>query len=243
MAAGQGKGEGCRFPFPSTVHEALRASLLIESNKICYSKSIPGRPRKAIRQGNWHSQSNESDVYVASKYFRSLCTRGPFPFVKEKGMLLPIPLDVMISKNNRNVLVEKKEDKIKKMVLFWNSTLRNEFNNSDDFTPYCLPVPVVPPNKESHLKGWWTLQQFSNYLNGDFNFDFTNVSDEQLWKSEYRVGIKIDSETFTAAENQIYASSYMRLKDNCSLLCQAELKDQTQKNQNFAKIELDIDWR
>jgi hypothetical protein len=29
MSAGQGKGTGARVPFPSTLHEALRASLLL----------------------------------------------------------------------------------------------------------------------------------------------------------------------------------------------------------------------
>lgn len=28
MSASQGKGAGCRMPFPSTLHEAFRASLL-----------------------------------------------------------------------------------------------------------------------------------------------------------------------------------------------------------------------
>ncbi|MCX8090869.1 MAG: hypothetical protein N3I86_08045, partial [Verrucomicrobiae bacterium] len=57
MSAGQGKGAGCRMPFPSTLHEAFRASLLRARGETGLKKEIPGRPRAADRKGNWHALS------------------------------------------------------------------------------------------------------------------------------------------------------------------------------------------
>jgi CRISPR type III-B/RAMP module-associated protein Cmr3 len=118
MSAGQGKGAGARMPFPSTLHEAFRASLLRANGETTHGKSEEGRPRDADRRLNWHGKSHEKPVLIATKAFRSLRTVGPLPLleldrdgksvtwkdrregretgvqVSYAGLLLPVPADV-----------------------------------------------------------------------------------------------------------------------------------------------------
>ena len=66
MAAGQGTGHGCRLPLPSTLHEALRTSLLSTTD------FAPG-------QGGRGTRDKRSDRdFEGNTAFQSLRTRGPF---------------------------------------------------------------------------------------------------------------------------------------------------------------------
>src|SRR6516165_7963059 len=95
MSAGQGRGAGARIPFPSTLHEAFRASLLLSIGKQADAKRVPGRPTNAARKGNWNESGATTDRFVASRDFRSLQCVGPFPWNEQNrnGLLLPVPLD------------------------------------------------------------------------------------------------------------------------------------------------------
>jgi len=118
MSAGQGKGAGCRMPFPSTLHEAFRASLIRANGITTNGKREEGRPRTADRKGNWRAQGHDGKTFIATREFRSLHTIGPLPLIlpdrdgsplvwKQRrfdhetdvevsyyGLLLPVPLDV-----------------------------------------------------------------------------------------------------------------------------------------------------
>lgn len=120
MSAGQGKGAGCRLPFPSTLHEAFRSSLLLWAGERPEGKCEEGRPRHAPKRGTWHDQAwpKQDRRLIATRAFRSLRIAGPLPVVERDregsplvwkqrrfgketgvkvtyaGLLLPVPLDV-----------------------------------------------------------------------------------------------------------------------------------------------------
>ncbi len=91
MSAGQGKGAGCRLPFPSTLHEAFRASLLRVSGETATEKTANGardltvRSPREIRRGNsapiTAQRLQHGRGQIASKAFQSLRTVGPLPFL------------------------------------------------------------------------------------------------------------------------------------------------------------------
>ena len=78
MSAGQGRGAGCRLPFPSTVHEAFRHSLLRLHGRDTKGKHLTGR----------------NDKKIATTAYQSLRLRGPLPWHQDHGHLFPVPLDV-----------------------------------------------------------------------------------------------------------------------------------------------------
>src|SRR6516162_6757120 len=99
MSAGQGSGSGARMPLPSTFHEAIRASLLLANGVKSCGKNVPGRPTKSARTGDWRQGNESTDRFIATKAFRSLQCVGPFPWDENKGLLLPVPLDVAFERD------------------------------------------------------------------------------------------------------------------------------------------------
>jgi len=250
MQAGVGKGAGSRFPFPTTLHEAFRSSLLLSIGKTVLEKKIPGRPKEAVRKGNWHDEIEDSPVKIAAREFRSLCTVGPFPYLDGGGLFLPVPMDVTVEipgkegddenynpeKENRN---EDKKQKSKdnqdrlivlhRMQLLWDKNCSFNRNGNSDACLRCLPVSTRPPSKDAELKGYFSIEQYKKYLAGS-NEPIQNARKEsEFWQPEYRIGIQIDPETFSAKEGQIYAATYMRpvmtREKKLQFACQLKLKD------------------
>lgn len=194
MSGGQGKGVGCRLPFPSTLHEAFRASLLRANGRTVSAKQEEGRPRHAPKRGNWHEQSwpEEDRRKIATRDFRSLRTIGPLPFLADpltrkeqrdgretgaqvdyEGLLLPVPADVTFETR------EHRETKADGIVSKWiertslrrfqlwctpDFATRESVNQPADHRPLCLPLSVTPPDKYGQLAGWWTVRQYQAYL-------------------------------------------------------------------------------
>jgi CRISPR-associated protein Cmr3 len=208
MSAGQGKGAGCRLPFPSTLHEALRTSLLT-------ARSAPGdagQPVTALPTGK--DFTGRDGKKVASFAFQSLRTVGPFPWQefdaddlstrRPRGLLLPVPLDVAF---------DEKREHLARMALRHESVQPGLAVTPENFRPFCLPVSVTPPDKHAQLHGWWTLDQWRAYLEGRTDNGggfFHPVPQDELWESEHRVGVEIEPETFSARSGQLYAGSYLR---------------------------------
>jgi CRISPR type III-B/RAMP module-associated protein Cmr3 len=255
MSAGQGKGAGARMPFPSTLHEAFRSSLLLAQNEASPAKGIPGRPRGAPRKGNWHGQSHETDVFIASKAFAALRTLGPFPFLAERftwrenkngqptglevtydGLLLPVPLDVAFDRGP----AQKPDEPPRRLVrlkLWRDASARPDAaTKPDDFRPLCLPVAVAPPDKHGQLHGWWTLDQFRAYLElqkagkareDNANHFFRPLPTDDLWQPEHRIGVQIDPANFASAQGQLYAGSYLRMHAHTRFAAQVDLGNGT----------------
>ena len=237
MSAGQGRGAGCRMPFPSTLHEAFRASLLTAYHKSTSGKMVPGRPRGAPRKGNWHKLSHETDVLISSKAYQSLCTIGPFPWTEKTGILLPVPLDVAWE-NIPGTPNEAPPGALRTLQL-----LREQpASAGSGFHPLCLPVAVTPPAKLGQLHGWWTTTQFADYLQGETantGQRFRPIPQAELWQAEHRVGVHINPGSFAAESGQLYAGSYLRPHTHTRFACQIGLKQPMNGEQ---KELIELDW-
>jgi len=242
MSAGQGKGAGARMPFPSTLHEAFRASLLLSIGKQVNGKRIPGRPTGAARKGNWCSNGVTSDRFIASTDFRSLQCVGPFPWNKQKGLLLPVPLDAALEHDPQKAK-DSPPQALRRMQLWRdNAVSPNTDEGTGAMRPLCLPLAVTPPDKQGQPHGWWRLDQFRSYLDGqkenpsDF---FRPIPTTQLWEQEHRVGVQIDPETFAATHGQLYAGGYLRFCSSTRFAVQVHL---AKPQADEAKALQDLDW-
>ncbi|MGC8828164.1 MAG: type III-B CRISPR module-associated Cmr3 family protein [Verrucomicrobiia bacterium] len=231
MGAGVGKGEGARLPFPTTLHEAFRASLLINTGKVVSAKTIPGRPREVVRKGNWHDEVKDSPVKIAAREFRSLCTVGPFPYLDGDGLFLPVPMDVAAAKEKENDRCEETEEGKKKFItihrleLLWDKELAFNRDKNHDSILRCLPVSTCPPSKESELRGYFSIEQYKKYLSGSTEPILSPKKEPDFWQPEYRIGVQINPETFASVKGQIYAATYLRPQGKFRFACQLRLKD------------------
>jgi len=250
MSAGQGKGAGCRLPFPTTLHEALRTSLLLANGKIPSAKQVPGRPSKAPRKGNWHAESQDTDTYIASKAYCSLQTVGPFPCTESEykgirfnGILFPVPLDVAWE-DGPQAQPDAPPSSLRRLELLRESAADcpSRAQTAEGFVPPCLPVATTPPDKRGQLHGWWTASQFAHYLNGESlntNHRFCPLPTDRLWQPEHRIGVQINPGTFSAEQGQLYASSYLRAHASTHFAMLAGLADP----RNGEAAELDsLEW-
>jgi CRISPR type III-B/RAMP module-associated protein Cmr3 len=220
MSAGQGKGAGCRMPFPSTLHEAFRASLLRLNGEAANGKSVEGRPRNAARSGDWHAEGHDGKTFIATRAYRSLRTIGPLPWQQEKGLLLPIPSDVARNPGGNLARLQLWRDPA--------TPLAQASPTPADYKPLCLPLAVTPPDKHGQLHGWWTAPQMRHYLEGKEHRsqgDFEAVPTDKLWSAEHRVGVQIDPGSFAASQGQLYAGSYLRAAPNTRFVAWAEIAD------------------
>jgi CRISPR type III-B/RAMP module-associated protein Cmr3 len=221
MSAGQGTGAGCRVPFPSTIHEAFRASLLRANNGLVHSKREEGRPSQAARKGNWHGDGHDGKTFIASRAFRSLQSVGPFPWRTAKGLLLPVPRDALTAPSGEELCC---------FQLLYDRSAAAPKDATRPFTyrAPCLPVAVTPPDKRARLDGWWTVAQMRDYLEGPeagICRDFRPVQTNSLWVSEHRIGVEIDPAKFAATEGQLYAGSFLRPANETRFAVQLRLGD------------------
>ncbi len=238
MSAGQGKGAGCRLPFPSTLHEAFRACLLRERNEIGLSKSVPGRPRHAPRKGNWHAESQASDVQIASKAFRSLRTVGPLPWHTGHGLLMTAPMDGVFG---------PQKDKLYRLQLWRDDAVPGPqiMPEPSGYRPPCLPMAVTPPDKHGQINGWWTASQMRRYLDGasdNSKASFKPIAASELWQAEQRIGVEIEPGSFSAKPGQLYAGSYLRTNSETRFLVQLQLGDSQAEANGEGKAISSLDW-
>jgi CRISPR-associated protein Cmr3 len=244
MAAGQGKGAGCRMPFPSTMHEALRASLLRATGGLPEDKLEQGRPRGAARKGNWHDGGHDGKTFIAARAFRSLRTVGPLPWHAGKGVLLPVPLDAGFPPSR---------DQLWRLQLWRDASAPSAQNLGapSDYCAPCLPVAVTPPDKHGQLTGWWTVNQYHDYLtltprgwarrdNSDEFFKPLPTSD--LWDAEHRIGVEIEPRTFAARQGQLYAGSYLRTGSETRFAVQLDLGDRRAESSGEGEAIANLDW-
>ena len=235
MSAGQGKGAGARLPFPSTLHEAFRASLLLARGERPSGKSVPGRPRKAIRKGNWHETNRATDINIATKSFRSLQTVGPLPFLTEArskssaplGLYLPVPLDAALQSADSPVSPRQlaRLRLLRDPSVAATATAGRSLRNQTSLLP-CLPVATTPPDKHGTPRGWWTVPQYRAYLEGrplPAGGSFDAMSTDELWQPEHRIGVQIDPNSFAAADRQLYAATVLRPHVGLRFACEARL--------------------
>jgi len=218
MAAGQGRGHGCRLPWPSTLHEAFRSTLLLADGDLRSSKAEQGRDLRE-RSGRERLRGLATPVSehrrqrgqtsVANTAYQSLRTIGPLPWLEPdprkpeapSGLFLPVPLDAQVDDDGQ----------IHPLELLWHE------NGCSSVTQLpCLPVSPVPATKK-HRLGWWRTQQFASYLAGGRGAVFTPLPDSAFWEPEHRIGVEIAPHTFAAAQGHLYAGTYLRPRNEFRL--------------------------
>ncbi len=238
MTAGQGQGAGCRLPFPSTLHEAFRGSLLRSRGELVTAKALRGRPRNAPRQGQWHPSSSDEEVRIASKAFASLRTIGPFPWLPDAGILLPVPGDAVLKPGGESV----------RSLLLWMDPAQIATcagRSPADYRPPCLPMAATPPDKHGQLSGGWTLAQWQKYLQvapAGSGVDMCPRPTTDLWESESHTGLEIDSRSGVAKAHQLYSGSYMRAGAKTRFLAQLKLGDARAAEHGEGAAVAALDW-
>ncbi|MBI4657928.1 MAG: hypothetical protein HY735_03605 [Verrucomicrobia bacterium] len=258
MSAGQGKGAGCRMPFPSTLHEAFRASLLLATGPSVREKSEVGRPKSAPRRGNWRGEDwpEKDRRLIVTRAFRSLRIVGPLPFLADpftwkemkngqptglqvtyQGPLLPVPLDLAFDDSRQH---------LRRLKLGRNPSVNSgEAKEVETTEPLCLPLATTPPDKHGQLHGWWTIAQYLACLEGESdsaNGRFRPLPTDELWQSEHRVGVEINPTSFAAAEGQLYAGSFLRTHAHTRFAAQLDLGDARAAANGEAKQISNLDW-
>jgi len=216
MSAGQGHGAGCRLPFPSTLHEALRASLLKHSGLEVHEMKLRGRDHKTI----------------ASKAFQSLTTAGPLPWHKEHGLLLPEPTDVAFG---------KEQTTLHRLHLL----PTGDIPSAGAFAPACWPVAITPPDKHGQLHGWWTVAQYRHYLDGKTDARdeaFAPIPTEALWQPEHRIGLAIDPARSTAEDGMLFAGTYLRPDEDTRFWFQPTLRHEAAAANGEGQHLASLDW-
>ena len=201
MSAGAGRGAGCRMPFPSTLHEAMRASLLKYTGREEQDKSLRGRRGKLI----------------STHAFNSLRVAGPFAWSRDHKALLPVPLDVVLHKGTH-----ADSKRLRKLDLLVQPNAPFAASAGGSLQPACVPVATTPPDKNGTVQGWWNVTQYRDYLAGK-NAALEPLKTEQLWQPEYRIGLQIDPLSFAAAGGQLFAGTYMRMNEHARLYFDADL--------------------
>ena len=200
MSAGQGRGAGARLPLPSTLHEALRASLFEKYGRSDTRASF--RPKDAARSGRWDKY--QSMPSQGSKDYQSLQVAGPLPYLvpdahnadAPAGLYFPLPLD----------LVFDGQIKAHSLQILVIDTSRHTA------TLPALAVSPAPASKEQP-SGFVAAAAMQSYLDGGLSGILTKnsiIKSGELFEPEYRVGVAIDSSSQSAAEGQIYSATHGR---------------------------------
>jgi len=202
MSAGQGKGAGARLPWPSTLHEAVRASLFER-----YGRTDPdgaqfrkaGKDNKCVR-----FEDAEHVPAKGSADFQSLQLIGPFPVRipsddddGEAGpeWFFPLPLDVVGDEQGRPHTL---------------MLLRLPQGSHSGALPM-LAVSPVPAGKNTP-SGFLGHHDYERYLRGDLDSLLVQES-TRFFEPEYRIGVEIDPVASSAAHGQLYAATHARSEE------------------------------
>jgi len=197
MSAGEGYGNGCRMPFPSSIHAALRTSILKNANALP-SKRIDTRHSRDVRKA---AKSGISKRIGVDKY-GSLQIKSMFVKHVKYGVLFPLPIDVLTA-DESGVSITK----------------------LGRIGGRIVPLATVPPSKK-RVAGFWTVTQIRSYLASDCSgVDMTPVSVDDVWQPEWKVGVEIVPKTQANQEGQLYAGEYMRLNDAASFVVDVSLQE------------------
>ena len=207
MSSGQGKGAGARLPLPSTLHEAIRASLFEQHGRS--DERAAFRPSNAPRSGGWLGKA-KSQASEGSKDFQSLQLIGPFPVRLEKGQApewhLPLPLDLAFDGAGKAHAHQ--------LLLLPDRTHTTALP--------CIAVSTQPANKHAPT-GFLSLAQMQRYLDGQLDALIVTES-SQFFLPEYRIGVEISPDSFSAADGQLYAATHARPREGFRLGAMLGLK-------------------
>lgn len=123
---------------------------------------------------------------------------GPY-LIKDKQRYFPIPSDIMTMTKRIFVLRPSKKPVECDIGL--------------------IHLPDKPADCEHFepVGGWISVSGMQRYLEGDVPDDSHFLCNNQIFKNDYKVGIKRENETHTAEEGNLYSISLIRLKEDISI--------------------------
>jgi CRISPR type III-B/RAMP module-associated protein Cmr3 len=220
MSAGQGRGAGARLPLPTTLHEAIRASLFEKHGRSDPDGSKFRKPRtdKKMRLADAEKYHSKGSID-----FQSLQVVGPLPWLapgdaQPGGLLFPLPLDLVWGEDRRAHLL---------------NLLSLPARQRSSELP-ALTVSPVPASK-TQPSGFLTADQMQRYLQGelggltgtlrdDGQSVFPIVKHTDLFEPEYRIGVSLDPATTSALDGQLYAATHGRPDERFRLAAWLGLK-------------------
>src|SRR5260370_39621610 len=106
---------------------------------------------RAARKGNWHSDGQSNDPFIATKAFRSLQCVGPLPWHEKFGLMLPVPHDVAFERDpqkTKNVFSQRlRPIELQRSAYRATSTATGTGAGG----PLSLPLALTPPNTHGQL--------------------------------------------------------------------------------------------
>ena len=89
-----------------------------------------------------------------------------------------------------------------------------------------LPKVLTLDNKSKPAQGYWlTYKGLKQYLAGILPDTNEVVSVKDLWKTDYRLGIALDADTWSAKEHAIYTSDAVVLAEDTGFLVEVDSRD------------------
>ena len=207
MAAGVGKGHGCRMPMPGEYYEALRSALLPESEKSGGRNVESVRTRR--RDRITHGSAKSAPRLISSAAFQSLRTNGPYPWLKGLGALFPAPMDISLGLDGTAAECSLLPDE------------RCMGEGVDDYSTPCIAVSNTPPRKGGKA-GWWSAEQWKTFINGGTK-GLSPTRADSLWAEEDRIGVELSDVNGSAEDGQLFSGSVIRPVKGFALAAEAVL--------------------
>jgi len=209
-------------PWPSVAAGAIRSRMLVDA-KVCLADFAKGKANlSSALQKSLGTPADVGDFRVS--HF-GLAQKVD----KKVEVLFPLPADLLV------VEVEKKDSDKKEKVLCLQHLEPQALPTAimaDSQTPQ---VPILRTAKQAKAKhGYWLTQKgMMAYLQGK-KVDAKNyptsaknhlIAVSELWKTDPRLGIALDSDTATAQDGKIYTTDAVDLAQDVGFLVMLEGAD------------------
>jgi hypothetical protein len=217
MQAGAGSGgHGAKWPLPTVVHEALRASLLG-----CVGAALkPGEARGHFRHGR--------RPFIVTEEFRGLRIRGPFPVKEEDArdtFYLPWPKDLAFD------AADKEDASCRRLVRL--APLASA-NGSSDLPQWLRPAAASSRTGKDTPPDWISMERFVSALS--LGVPSPLPGGGPLFDSEHRIGIEIDDDKGSVKEGQFYSAEHLRLRPGVRLWFGASIEGNAQENHDMSDL-------
>jgi CRISPR-associated protein Cmr3 len=220
MQAGAGSGgHGASWPLPTVVHEALRTALLRRSGRLPKSRSERGHHRPNRSRQRW----------IATRDFESLRVLGPLP-LRDGVLYLPRPADV-VPRGEKQVVVMaplaasagRSSPAVAGVDLCRDGKHPGHGASPEGPGRWLRGVAAVVEPSKDQAGAWVSLADFLRLIRSGPGETVELPAVEDLWDTEFRIGIEVDPETRTAAEGKFYTAEHLRLREGVRLWLAAEL--------------------
>ncbi len=185
-------------PYPSTVYGAIRTGIISQNQG--FSSFYAGGMADEIGT-------------ITDSYSASFKLKGVFLYNSTDDYLyFPAPLDLVTDKDNKSA----KNNKTAKRTGIKKDT---PFSTNIKIDQYLFPLEI---EKAKSVKGYYIKHtDLKSYLNSTKD-EFDIYPEKIFCRVEYKTGIKIDAQTKTADEGNLYRVGMRRFEKDFSLACDLE---------------------